>query len=160
MLAKLFDEYQRLSEKAGFVSKLGAFLISIFTILSLYDIFYFLYFSPSGLKNFFEIHGLFSAVIFHALILMVFAARFVLLFFKTRKFFYFNQILWLIGLTLLAVYWFISRPVPGPFTIYSTFPDPIFSHASQMFDSVGISYLLLSLPVKFLTLIIALIKSK
>ncbi len=160
MLAKWFEEYRKVSKETRLISQLAMFLFSIFTILSLYDIAHFFYFNPSALNRFFEINLLFPAVIFQSVILIIFAARFVLLLFKSKKAFAFNQVFWLIGFTLLISYWCISRPVPGPFVIYSTFGDSIFRHASRIFDGLGMWYLILSPLHKIITIIVAIIKSK
>ena len=85
MLAKWFEEYQKLSKKTRFVSQLAAFLISVFVILSLYDIAHFFYVNPSNTDRFFEIRLLITSVIFQSVIFIVFALRFALFFFLSKK---------------------------------------------------------------------------
>lgn len=155
MFAKWFEEYQKLSQKTLFISQLAMFLISIFTILGFYDIVRVLYLDS---LNVFEIHGLFSAIIFQLSILIIFATRFVLTFFDKEKYFWLNQILWLSSFSLLIIYWYISIPVPGPFEMYSTFGPEIFRHASRYFDSFGMWYLILSPTRRFVIFIYSLIK--
>ena len=159
MFAKWLEEYQRLSEKSRLVSKLSAFLISIFSFLSLYDLARFFNEYPQYLDSFIEESGLLSAIAFQISILIIFVSRFVLLFFKTKKVFWISQILWLFGLTLLASYWFVSRPSELSFGIYSTYPT-IFIHASRSFDFFGMWYLLLSLIRQIIMLLISLTEEK
>lgn len=159
MIAELFEEYKQLSDKLRFMSKLGAFLIAIFTLLSLYDIADFFNHNPQYWEEFikYKENGLLPALIFQTVIFLIFAARFVLLFFESRKLFGINQCLWILGFGVFAIYFFISNN-------YKYGLDPahigIFRHAARSFDFVGFGYLLLSLPLKFLTLIIAFIKSR
>lgn len=160
MFAKWFEEYKKLFQKTRFISQMAAFLISVFTILSLYDIAHFFYFNPSYSDRFFEIHLLFPSVIFQSVIFIIFVSRFGLSFLKSKKAFIFNQILWIIGFSLLLFYWYISRPTQEMFRIYSTFGDSIFKHASRSFDGLGMWYLILSPLRQITTIIIAWIKSK
>jgi len=160
MLAKWFEEHQRLSRKTRFASQLAAFLISVFTILSLYDIAHFFYFNPSYSGRFFEIHLLFQSVIFQSVIFVIFGSRFVLSFFESKLAFTFGQILWAIALITLLIFWYISIPEPSPFGIYSTRPDPNFKHTSLIFSSLAMLYLILSPFRQITTIIIAFIKSK
>ncbi|CAN5316643.1 hypothetical protein BH20ACI1_BH20ACI1_04400 [soil metagenome] len=155
MFATWLEEYQKITRKTQFISQLAMFLISTFTILGFYDIVRVLYFNS---LNIFEIHGLSSAIIFQFSILIIFATRFVLTFFDKEKYFWLNQILWLFGFSLLIIYWYISRPVPGPFEMYSTFGPEIFGHASRYFDSFGMWYLILSPTRRFVMFIYSLIK--
>lgn len=164
MFGKWFEQYQKLSQRTRFISQLGAFLIALSALLSLFDIVYFLHFiNYLSVKGFFKVNGLPTAVIFQTIVLTVFALRFVLLFFKSEKTFKISQFLWLFGFIILVIYWYISRPEPpepGAFGFYSTFPEPIFSHAARIFDGFGVFYLILS-PVKnVITLLFTLIKSK
>jgi hypothetical protein len=160
MFAKWLEEYQSLYEKLGFLSKLSAFLVATFAILSLYSIAHFFYVESYGLRRLFEIHALFPAVIFQLMIFLVFALKFASSFFHSKKAFIFSRILWLAGLLLLISYWSISRPEPLPFEVYSTYPDPSFRHSSPIFDGLARLYLILSPLRQIITIIIALIKSK
>jgi len=159
MFGKWFEEYQKLSQKTRFISQLGAFLIALSALFSLFDLAYRLYIYSSSL-DFFEIYGLPTAVIFQTIVLTIFALRFILLFFKSEKTFNISQFLWLFGFLIIVIYWYISRPEPGTFGFYSTFPDPIFRHAAGIFDGIGVLYLILS-PIKnLIMLLIMLIKPK
>lgn len=160
MLTKWFEEYQWLSRKTRFISQLAAFLISVFTILSLYDIAHFFYFNPSYSGRFFEIHLLFQSVIFQSVIFVIFVSRFVLSFLKSNTTFVFNQILSVTGIILLVIYWYVSIPEPAPFVILATRPDPLFKHSSLIFSSLAMLYLILSPLRQITTIIIAFIKSK
>ena len=158
MFGKWLDEYRRLSQKTRFVSQLGAFLLSLFSLLGLYDIVKFFSNNPQALESFIEESNLISSVIFQISIVIVFGARFTLTFIRKEKAFWINQTLWLIGFSLLAVYWYVSRPVPLPFGVYSTFGPELFRHASQYFGAFGIYYLVLSPVQRFIKLICALLK--
>lgn len=160
MFAKWLDEYQKVSKKTRFVSRLAAFLISVFVILSLYDIAHFFYVNPSNTDKFFEIHLLITSVLFQSVIFVVFTSRFAVSFFISKKTFVFDKFLWLIGLTMLVIFWYISIPEPTGFVIYSTVPDSIFKHTSLIFSGFGTYYLILSPLRQITTIVIALIKSK
>ena len=161
MFGKWLEEYQKLSQKTRFISQLGAFLIALFAKLSLYDKAYYLHINNYlSVKGFSEFDGLFTSVIFQTIVLIIFALRFVLLFFKSEKTFNISQFLWLFGLIIIAIYWYISRPEPGPFGFYEMIPTPIFSYASKSFEKILILYLILSLLKKIVIITIALIKSK
>ena len=160
MFAKWFEQYQELSEKTSFISKLGTFSVAIFAGLSLYDIARFFYLYPSESHRFFEIHLLSTAVVFQLLILFIFASRFVLLFVNSKHASVYRLILLIVGLILLAVYLYISIPEPTPFEIYSMKPDTPFRHASPLFSTVGIWYLILSPLRQITTIITAFIKSR
>ncbi len=47
MFAKWLEEYRKLSRETRFISQLAAFLISVFSFLSLYDIVRFFNMNPS-----------------------------------------------------------------------------------------------------------------
>jgi hypothetical protein len=162
MFAKWLKQYQKLSEKSRFVSKLSAFLLSICLLLSLYDLGYFFYHDPQHLRTLLnEQSKLLSSVIFQVLIFIVFASRFVLLFFQTIRVFWLNQFLWLIGMILLTSYWFASRPSYDgfDFRFYETYTS-VFAFSSKSFDFLGLWYLLLSPVRQFVTFVVALIKDK
>lgn len=160
MFAKWFEEYEKLSEKTSFISKLGTFAVAIFALLSLYDIARFFYLNPSESQRFFEIHLLSTAVVFQLLILFIFMSRFVLLFVNSKHASLYRLILLIVGLILLAVYLYLSIPEPMPFGGYSFEPYSRFRHASQLFGAVGILYLVLSPLRQITTIITALIKSR
>src|SRR5688572_10310365 len=105
MFGKWFEEYQKLSQKTRFISQLGAFLIALSALSSLFDIACYLPYNETG---FFEIYTLPIAVIFQTIVLIIFALRFILLFFKSDKTFNISQFLWLFGFIILVIYWYIS----------------------------------------------------
>jgi hypothetical protein len=156
MFANWFEEYRELSEKTLFISKLAAFSVAIFTLLSLYDIAHFLF----NWHRFSDTRLLSTAVVFQLLILFIFLSRFVLLFVNSRRVFIYRLILLVAGLLLLAVYLYLSIPEPVPFTVYPIRPDTPFHHASPLFSTVGIWYLILSPLRQIITIITAFIKSR
>lgn len=158
MFAKWFEEYQRLSQKMRFFSQLASFLIAIVSFFSLYELTRVFYFEPEYLNKFIEEESRFLySVTFQISLFIIFALRFVVLFFKTAKAFWLGQGLCLIGLIFLASYWLESRP-PGAY--YHFFPNEwiIFRHASRSLELYGLYYLLLSPIRQFITLIISLSK--
>ena len=161
MFAKWCKEYQRLSQKTRFLSQLAAFLVSIFSFLSLYELARFFYYEPQFLKGLMENEEtqFWSSIIFQIAILMAFALRFSLLFFKTSKSFWLSQGLCFIGMILLASYWLVSRP---PDDYYKFFPNEwvIFKHASQSLQLYGLYYLLLSPIRQLITFIVSLINQR
>ena len=160
MLSKWIKEYRNLTEKWQFISKLSAFLISIFTFFSIYDVFQFLHQNPKNaeLQYIIEI-GLLTAIIFQFSILVIFVSRFFLLFYKPKKIFWCSQGLWLFGLVFIVFYWINSISPKGDFGVYSTY-STIFAHASKSFDFFCMWYLILS-PLRFLaTFTTTLVKSK
>lgn len=161
MFAKWLEEYQRLSQEPRFLSQLAIFLVSIFSLLSLYQTARFFYYEPQLLSGFTETEGtrFWSSIVFQILIFMAFASRFSLLFFKTSKSFWISQVLYLIGITLLAFYWLISRPPDG---YYKFFPDQwiVFNHASTSLEFFGLTYLILSPIRQSITFIYSLVKVK
>jgi hypothetical protein len=159
MSSNWFEEFRKISEKMRLISQSAAFLISIFSFLSLCDLTRIYYAEFQSLKEFLEVAGLKSAILFQAAILLIFAARFVLLFFKTKRVFWLDRILWIIGLTLFISYFSISRVHEDlNYGLYSTRPE-VFRHAPRSFDFLGMWFLVLSPIRQFLTLIIAVIKS-
>lgn len=160
MFAKWFEEYRKLSEKTLIISKLGAFLVASFAGLSAYDITHFLYDNSSESHRLFEIHLLSTAIVFQLLILFIFASRFVLLFINSKHVFIYRLLLLIVGLILLAVYFYISVAEPSSFAVYTTVPDMPFRHASPLFGAVGIVYLILSPLRQIITIITAFIKSR
>lgn len=159
MLAKWFEEYQELSEKTSFISKLGTFSVAIFAVLSLYDIARFFYDNPSKSDRFFEIHLLSTAVVFQLLILFIFASRFVLLFVNSKHASIYRLILLIAGLVLLAVYFYLSIPESTGFG-YSHELLSLFRHASQLFSFIAFWYLILSPLRQIITMITAFVKSR
>lgn len=159
MKAKWLKKYKNFSCKLQFLSKLAAFLISIFLLLSLYDIYNFFRESPHYLNEFIEMNGLIPSIVFQLSIFLVFSLRFSLLFLKSEKIFWMNQLLWLIGLTLIASYWFYSRP-ESKISFAIVHGPEAFKHSSLAFELLGMWYLFFSLPLKLFTLVFAAIKSR
>jgi hypothetical protein len=162
MSGKWIEEYQRLSQEGWLLSQLAAFFLSIVSFLSLFELAQFFNENPGKLQDFVEEARLIPSVIFQILILVIFASRFVLLFFRTTTTFWISHILGFAGLVLLGAYWYFSqRPFSDiDFGIYSMVPLPIFNNASRWFDFIAIPYLLISPFKHFITLIFALIKPK
>jgi hypothetical protein len=157
MIKKWFREYKKLSFEIRFISQLAAFLISLFTVLSLYDWIQLYFVYPKWFNELNEVSELFLvSIILQISIATIFAARFVLLFFNTEKAFCFNQTLYLIGLSTLFFYWYLSRPPKTSFAMYSTYIE-IFRYASRSFDFFAMWYLLLSPIRQLVTLITSLI---
>lgn len=159
MFGNWLGEYRKLSEKWRFVSKLAAFLISVALLFSFYQSIEF-YFSdryslvPSEEFEFL-LYNLFQFAIF-----IVFASRFFLLFFKSKKTFWIAQSLSIIGLILISVYFYISMPGENSFTFSDTHPFDLFIYSNRQFGFYGVSYLILS-PLKLLVIsIVAFFKSK
>lgn len=161
MLAKWLEEYRRLSRKMWILSQFGAFVISIFTFLSLYDWLQIYLNHPNWIVEYrLMSNGLFDmALIFQIIISVIFGSRFILLFFKTKNIAKTNTLLYLVGIFLLSIYWFFSEPVRPRPELYSTY-DEIFAYTSRGFDVFGYSYLILSPLRRIITIIVALIKSK
>ena len=159
MFAKRLDEYKSLLNKSQLISQIAVFIVSIFSLLSLYDLIRFFNENPHRLNEFIETSDLLTAIAFQISILMVFVSRFILLFFKTKNFFWISQILWLFGLTLLASYWLFSRPSELPFKFYSTYTT-YFLYASRSFDSIGVWYLFLSPLRQIIILLLSFTKEK
>ena len=157
MSVKWFEDYRKNYEALSIISKLAAFLLALFAALSLYDLARILFLQDYGLRKVAEIPLLFPATVLQLLILIVFALKFASLFFESKRAFKFGQILRLIGLFLLLIYFIISIP-PSASGIYSTGPVQIFRHASPIFNASALSYLILSPLRQVLTLILALIK--
>ncbi len=77
MFAKWLEECQRLFQKTRFISQLAAFLISIVAIFSLSSIFRAVYYNQEYLINNWD--KFLISVVFHILVSLFFATRFVLL---------------------------------------------------------------------------------
>lgn len=160
MFAKWFEEYRSLAEKTSFISKLAAFLVALFALLSLYDIARFFYLNPSESQLFFKMQLLSTAVVFQLLILFIFLSRFVLLFVNSKHASVYRLILLIVGLILLAVYLYLSVPEPAALETYSRNADMLFRHASPLFSFIAFSYLILSPLRQIITIITAFIKSR
>lgn len=162
MKTKWTEEYKKFSEQLSFISKLAAFLLVIFTFLSLYDLLKFFREYPEYFSELVETAGLIPSIAFQVSVFIIFTLRFALLFFKKEKTFWVNQIVWLAGILILIGYWIFSRPpaTEANFGIYSTYPESLLANGSYVFGVLAVGYLSLSIPLKLITLILSIIKSK
>ncbi len=160
MFGKWFEEYQKLSQKTRFISQLGAFLIALFAMLSLYDWLQ-IYISYPNIVNEYRLMSdvFIKSLIFQVLIGLIFFARFVLLFSKSDKMNWVKVALYLIGLGLLVSYNLISPRLPYNPDIAHHDTD-IFKFASTSFNIIAVFYLVLSPFIKFCLGALALSKSK
>lgn len=169
MSASWAEEYKRFSQKTRFLPQLAAFLISIFSVLSVYEIAHGIYFeffyleNPpliSQFKRFWEESGILYSLIFQLSIAVIFTFRFVLQFFESTKIFWLNRILWIVGFIILISYWQMSKPPSEmPKYIYVNSWE-IFRHASPILSWLGIWYLVLSPLRQIVISAAALIKSR
>ena len=112
MSAKWFGCYKDFFYKTRFISQLSAFLVSLFSLLSFYDLLWSGYYNPLYVEANKKVF-LFS-IAFHIFLFLIFAIRFTLLWFSSNKSFLLAQFLWLIGLTGLLIYSFsMSEPKIG-----------------------------------------------
>ena len=111
MNSKWIDEYRRFSGKMKFLSKLIAFLIFVFSIISLSVTIRGLIYEPEMLINAIEFS--IPSIFFHIIVTIVFSIRFSLYFTDSRRMFNLSQVLWIIGyLTILtyaiySYYWYL-----------------------------------------------------
>ena len=98
MFVEWLEEYQKLSRKTQFISQLATFLVSISSLLSLYELARFFYYGLQYLKGFTdnEETQFWSSIVFQIAILIAFALRFSFLLFKTSKNFWLSQGLYFI----------------------------------------------------------------
>ena len=106
MLARWIENYRKFFYKTRFVSQLPAFLISIFSMFSLYQLiwsgYYNLHYVQANLNE-----CLFAAA-FHLFLFLTFSIRFVLLFFNSKNGFWLSQSFWLISFAGTLTYCIIS----------------------------------------------------
>jgi ABC-type multidrug transport system fused ATPase/permease subunit len=167
MFAKWFDEYQKLFHETQFLSQLPTFLISIFAVLSLGSIINAVSCNPAYLEH--NWSKFLISIIFHSLVFFVFAVRFVLLFFNSKKSFLISQLFWLICIVTLFAYVCVTKE-----SIYGFFYTPqkaevsfglhhhpeMFVNASDNFTILALYYFFFSPIRQFITLIISLIKCR
>jgi hypothetical protein len=112
MFAKWLVRYTDFFYKTRYISQFSVFLISLFSILSLYDLLWSGYYNPMHVEANWNLYSL--SIAFHVFTFLIFAIRFTLLFFNSKKGFWFSQTLWLIGFLGLTIYLFnMSKPEVG-----------------------------------------------
>lgn len=102
MFAKWFEEYRKNYLETRFISQLPAFLISLFSLLSLYTNLHAGYLNQTYVKSNVEYFGV--SIFFHILIAFLFGVRFVLFFFNSKKGFWLAQLLW-ICIIATIIFW-------------------------------------------------------
>ena len=130
MSAKWFEEYRGLSQQTRFISQLSAFLIALFALLSCITILNATYHNPSVWKNLGN--RILIAVISHSFIVVIFATRFVLLFFNSRKTFLLSQIAWVVCIITIFGYFTATR-----FFFYGSYFSPEYNNPM---NSTSISF--------------------
>ena len=169
MFAKWLDEYRKNYLATRFISQFPAFLITLISLLSLYTNLHAGYLNPGYVKTngqYFWISNL-----FHILVACFFGFRFVLLFFNSKKSFWFAQLLWLFVLITLFV-WRVYT-VEGLDNFFeSLFPtlesvaapsfgewnQTFFSNVSETLQTILLTYCFLSPFRQFFTFLIATFK--
>ncbi len=159
-MTEQFKKYRETLSKIRWISKIAALLMATLALLSLFDLFRFFYVNPSDSGSFYESPLLRAAVFLQFATALIFAARFALLFKRSEEMFIRAKILWFCGLFLLLFYWYISLPVPGPFSIYDTIGSSFFVFASRSFDFFAILYLIFSPALKLVAVAIAFFRSR
>ena len=106
MFGKWLDEYRKSCLKTRFGSQLAAFLIAIFSFLSLSSYWKLIHENPRYLEYSWDRALLIS--FFHIGIGLAFGSRFILLFSKSKKQFWSSQILWIVGFSSIIAYWSYS----------------------------------------------------
>ena len=164
MFGKWLDEYRKNYLKTRFVSQLPAFLISLLALLSLYNNLY------AGYLNqiYVESNGQYFWIsnFFHVLIAAFFGFRFVLLFFNSKKSFWFSQLFWIIGLTTLFVWSIYTKGgfyelfdklfnVPKGVAPCFDCNNSYFSNASDSLETLVSTYFFLSPIRQFFTIVIS-----
>lgn len=154
MFSKWMDEFKSISQRWRFVSRFGSFLIAIFTLLSLYDVAWALYFNQTA----FKVTSIWISISFQVIILLLFITRFSLSFFTSARIFWISQILWFAGVSIFIGYWLYST-MPTSGVNFSSSHKIIFSNSSNAFEGFGIYYLFLSPFIRISFGTIALVKS-
>ncbi len=168
MFAKRLEEYRENYLETQFISQLSAFLISLLSLLSLFDNLHAGYLFPEVVKNNWRFFWI--PIIFHIFVSLFFGVRFILLFFSSKKSFWLSQLFWLLGLVVLftwscytehSFYGFFRASFQVPSSIASTIseaPNTNFSNASQNLSLWGTAYFFLSPIRQFFTFIISVFK--
>jgi hypothetical protein len=149
-LSEWRDKYRQIFEKGRIVSQISTFLV---VFISFHSLWYFLlgFFQSeidliSPIWNDVEYRNdVVIAIVFHLLIGLSFSIRFVLLFFKKHKFVWFSQASWVIGITAIYAYMWLTR---GGFPSNDHCMDCVyistFRHASPSFTGIALSYFIFS----------------
>ena len=168
MFAKWFEKYQKLSQQTRFISQLGTFLVAIFALLSCWKMSMALSQAPDFLNE--NWNEVLIAITFHLLTATLFTARFISLFFKSKKSFQIGQIFWLVCLLTVFGYYTATK-----ITIYGSFfqsksnitfgfstnsPYDFLLYADGSFACFALIYSIFSPVRQLITAIVAFIKSK
>ncbi len=168
MFAKWLDKYQKTFLETRLVSQLPTFLIALISLLSLYSNLRAGYLFPEYVKTYWQYFWI--PIAFHILVALFFGSRFVLLFFSSKKSFWFSQLFWIFGLiTLFAWCAYTKDSLYGFF--YESFQvsngaAPSFSesyydnfiNSSYSLDTLGYAYFFLSPIRQFFTIVISTFK--
>ena len=163
----MFEKWYESNRKLRFLSQLSTFLITLFSILSFYDMLVAISYNKSALnsvKNNLVISG-----IFHIALGLLFASRFIVLFFNAKRFFVISQIVWSVCIFSIIAYHLTTR-----FTLYGAYfptssislgvdnyyPIVNFLYAGNGFGFLIFFYCFLSPARQVITLISAYFKSK
>lgn len=101
---KFIESYKQHLSELRLFSKTSSFLIATVTFLSFFHNLYFLLFYSDGSYINENLTEIFISIVFHLLIAITFAARFVFLFFKKHKFIWLSQSIWLVGWLSIYAY--------------------------------------------------------
>jgi hypothetical protein len=168
MFAKRLEEYKINFLETRIVSQLVIFPISLVSLLSLYNLLKAGYQVPQYVESYRELFSI--SVIFHILVAFLFGARFILLFFNSKKNFWLSQLIWILCLMTLfswcaytksSFYGFFYESSQishsGKLT-FSEAPITNFSLVSYSLDKLGSTYFFLSPIRQFFTFIISVFK--
>lgn len=168
MFAKWLEEYQKLFQQTRFISQLGTFLVALFAFLSCWKLSVALSKVPNFLSE--NWNEVLLAISFHLLTAVVFSGRFISLFFKSKRSFWFGQVLWLVCLlTVLGYYMATNFAIYGNFFQSSSkisfglsgdLPYDFWLYADGSFAFFTLIYLIFSPVRQLITAIVAFIKSK
>ncbi len=169
MFGKWLDEYRENYLKTRFISQLPAFLITLISLLSLYTNLHAGYLNPGYVES----HGQYFWIsnLFHVLVACFFGVRFVLLFFSSKKSFWFAQLMWLFVLITLFI-WRVYTVEGLENFIKDLFPaqeivaapsfdggnETFFSNISDTLQILLLSYCFLSPIRQFFTVVISVFK--
>jgi len=168
MSAKWLEEYRENYLETRLVSQLAAFLLSLLSLLSLFNNLHAGYLFPEVVKNDWQFFWI--PIIFHIFVFLFFGIRFILLFFSSKKSFWFSQLFWFLGLVVLfawscytehSLYGFFYESFQGSLSAAPSFseaPDTNFINASQSLSFWGATYFFLSPIRQFFTFIISVFK--
>ena len=175
MFAKCLEKYEILSGKWHIVSRLFAFLITLFSIFSLFSNLRAGYNVPEYVRT--ESLTFWTANAFHVLIIILFCSRFFLLFSKTKKSFWFENLFWFSSLITLYIWsvftlgtyygifeeFFRTSSNHVSFCMYcrnGIFPNAIFVNTSNSLEVLYFLYFFFSPIKRIFTFISAFIRSR